>query len=775
MSDRSPARFRLLGVAQLWQRLQNLPLPEPEDAIGLRVLVQALVTVGIIATDVAAADATDVLGVSLWAVPVSLVGATWSWYRRRHRNIAIKFCIAIAMLLALAAFFVRLVSERNDTRLALAELLIQLQVFHSFDLPRRKDLGYSMVIGLILIGVAATLSQTLAFAPLLLLFLAIALPVLVLDYRSRLGLISQNLRHIGADLSLKRLGIVLLVTLGLGLTIFTFLPRLPGYQLRTFPMSSTIQFQGKFDGRTIINPGYVREGHSGQGAGNGTSSNVESGPGALDDNHYYGFNTRMNQNLRGQLKPEVVMRVRSQAEGFWRVLAFDRYTGQGWEVSRNDEDQVETLDRSEWTFQFSLPWTANLSKTKEIVQSYTIVSELPNLIPVMYQAKELYFPTQQIAIDQEGSLRAPVGLSSGLTYTAISEVPYRDRSQLGQSSRDYPPYIRDYYLAVPEATKARIRQKTAEILAKARNPLTTPYEQALYLAQYLKQNYTFQPNLPFFEEDEDLVEAFLFKYQGGYTDHFSSALTVMLRSIDIPARLVAGFRAGKFNPFTGFYVVQNTDAYVMTDVFFPKYGWFAFDPIPGHDVLPPSIEESQVFGVLRSFWNWVAGWLPTPIAGFLNGIFGWIARALAWLFSGMMSLFSGGLIGLLVGLSLLTGLGFLAWLGWGGWQSWRYRRWLTKLPPMEALYQQMLRWLTVQGFRKSSTQTPLEYAQHLRDHQPPDQAEAIDRISQAYVHWRYGGQSPNLSQLQHQFRQLKQRQSRSLLQRRSRKTASQQN
>ena len=53
--------------------------------------------------------------------------------------------------------------ELNDTRLVLAELLIQLQVLHSFDLPRRKDLGYSMVIGMILIGVASTLSQTMAF------------------------------------------------------------------------------------------------------------------------------------------------------------------------------------------------------------------------------------------------------------------------------------------------------------------------------------------------------------------------------------------------------------------------------------------------------------------------------------------------------------------------------------------------------------------------------------------------------------------------------------
>ncbi|WP_143755507.1 transglutaminaseTgpA domain-containing protein, partial [Gloeocapsopsis sp. IPPAS B-1203] len=156
---------------------------EVEESRLLRSLVQALVIVGIIATDVAAETQF-----SLWAVPLSIVGAVWAWYRRHDRNVPTKFCIAIAMLAALAVFFGRLLGELHDTRVLLAELLIQLQVCHSFDLPRRKDLGYSIVIGLILLAVAGTLSQTLTFAPMLLLFLAIALPVLVLDYRSRLGI-----------------------------------------------------------------------------------------------------------------------------------------------------------------------------------------------------------------------------------------------------------------------------------------------------------------------------------------------------------------------------------------------------------------------------------------------------------------------------------------------------------------------------------------------------------------------------------------------------------
>lgn len=88
------------------------------------------------------------------------------------------------MLVALRAFFGRLFCELNDTRLALVELFRELQVFHSFDMPHGKNLRYSILIELILLAVTATLSQTLAFAPLLLLFLAIALPTFVLKYGS---------------------------------------------------------------------------------------------------------------------------------------------------------------------------------------------------------------------------------------------------------------------------------------------------------------------------------------------------------------------------------------------------------------------------------------------------------------------------------------------------------------------------------------------------------------------------------------------------------------
>ncbi|NDJ16367.1 DUF3488 domain-containing protein [Myxacorys almedinensis A] len=731
-------------------RLKSLSVSESEDSVLFRVLTQSLVSVGILATDVAAETHLFV-----WAIPLSMAGATWSWHGRRRRNVLTKFALAIAMLGVLAIFFSRLLSngQLNDTRLLLAEFLIQIQVLHSFDLPRRKDLGYSMIIGLVLIGVASTLSQTLIFGVMLLVFLAIALPVLMLDYRSRLGLSTANLeRATLRALNIPALSKLFLVTVVLGLVIFVGMPRFSGYQLRSLPVSAQIQLAEKFDNQQVTNPGYIRQGR-GQGEGVGGQGGKEKSD-QFDEQFYAGFGDKISQNGRGSLKPQMVMRVRSQAEGFWRVMAFDRYTGQGWEVSRNAETQ--TLKRPAWLYQFYVPHGITLNKTKNIVQTYTIVSELPNLIPALAQPKELYFPTSEVALDPEGGLRSPVPLSQGLTYSVISEVPYRDRTLLQKGSTHLKPPKQSLYLQLPPQIVSKVRQRTEEILATAPQPLVSTYEKSLYLGQYLKQQYTLQPDIPPLEKDEDLAEAFLTKFKGGYPDHFSTTLTVMLRSIGIPCRLVTGFAPGRFNPFTGLYEVRNTDAYAMTEINIPKFGWFAIDPIPGHELIPPSIEEDQTFSVLQQFWKWVAGWLPPPIAGGLAwiraailGAIQWIvAKPIAWL----IGLFSQGWAGLFAGLGIATGFGFLGWLAWQGWHKWRYRRWLKTLPPMESLYQEMLSWQAVQGFRKHPAQTPLEYAKQSHGLHCQERAQTIQEISNAYVRWRYGGQTPPVQPLQQRLR-----------------------
>jgi hypothetical protein len=65
--------------------MQDSRLMEVEDSMTLRVLVLALVIIAIVATDTAAETKF-----SLWSVPLSMVGAIWSYYHRHNHNVSVK-------------------------------------------------------------------------------------------------------------------------------------------------------------------------------------------------------------------------------------------------------------------------------------------------------------------------------------------------------------------------------------------------------------------------------------------------------------------------------------------------------------------------------------------------------------------------------------------------------------------------------------------------------------------------------------------------------------
>ena len=75
---------------------------------------------------------------------------------------------------------------------------------------------------------------------------------------------------------------------------------------------------------------------------------------------------------------------------------------------------------------------------------------------------------------------------------------------------------------------------------------------------------------------------------------------------------------------------------------------------------------------------------------------------------------------------------------------------------MERIYQQMLAQLRDRGSSKQPTQTPLEYAQIIRDTHAATTSAIVTEISQAYTAWRYGQEAQRLDRLQELLVSLKQ-------------------
>src|SRR5208282_4488659 len=65
----------------------------------------------------------------------------------------------------------------------------------------------------------------------------------------------------------------------------------------------------------------------------------------------------------------------------------------------------------------------------------------------------------------------------------------------------------------------------------------------------------------------DPVEDFLVNRKKGHCEYFASALALLLRSIDIPARIVNGFKGGDWNDLTQSMYVRQKHAHSWVEAY----------------------------------------------------------------------------------------------------------------------------------------------------------------------------------------------------------------
>jgi len=103
-------------------------------------------------------------------------------------------------------------------------------------------------------------------------------------------------------------------------------------------------------------------------------------------------------------------------------------------------------------------------------------------------------------------------------------------------------------------------------------------EKVIAVYNYLKDGdyrYSLKPGIA---PDGDQLGWFLFKSKKGYCSYYAFAMTLLLRSMGIPARLAAGFFVEKETNTFDYYPVRSDMAHAWVEVAFPGYGWIEFDP-----------------------------------------------------------------------------------------------------------------------------------------------------------------------------------------------------
>ncbi len=74
------------------------------------------------------------------------------------------------------------------------------------------------------------------------------------------------------------------------------------------------------------------------------------------------------------------------------------------------------------------------------------------------------------------------------------------------------------------------------------------------------------------------ADEFWFDRKAGFCEHIASAFVVMMRALDIPARIVTGYQGGERNPVDGLWTVRQSDAHAWAEVWLRGQGWVRVDP-----------------------------------------------------------------------------------------------------------------------------------------------------------------------------------------------------
>ncbi|KGX89285.1 peptidase [Pontibacillus halophilus JSM 076056 = DSM 19796] len=286
----------------------------------------------------------------------------------------------------------------------------------------------------------------------------------------------------------------------------------------------------------------------------------------------------------------------SKEDNYWRIESKDEYTGKGWvrsEEGRSDEvigdavnmgtfsDNVETESS-----QARITMSGNQNFDK-LVYPYGVsgVQDITDNVRT-FEVND----TTGVIQSNEGTVGA---------YNVTYDKPSFSIERLREAGSNYPDEIIEKYTQLPSDLPQRVTDLSEEVTAEE----NSTYDKAVTVRDYFSQNgFTYRTtDVPVPDQNEDYVDQFLFETQYGYCDNYSTAMVVMLRSIDIPARWVKGFTGGEATSDEvdwdgeryNVYEVTSANAHSWVEVYFPGTGWVPFEPTQGFSSSVEFNEEEE--------------------------------------------------------------------------------------------------------------------------------------------------------------------------------------
>ena len=463
-----------------------------------------------------------------------------------------------------------------------------------------------------------------------------------------------------------------------------------------------------------------------------------------------GFSERVDLGGVGRLRsdPTIVMRVEPPGLGlsppprvalYLRGAAFDRYDGRAW--SRTPLTREQPLDQAGGFVRIRRFPDASRDRVMRIdlepIDPPVVFLPLDAVgIEVLSVPAGLDRTPPRLFAGSDGVLRYQSLEQRGLRYDVSIASTYEPvRAGLEASERAR-------YLALPE-----LPPRIAELAERWTEGTHDALGRARIVESKLRKGYRYDLDSPSGAARNPLDD-FLFNSKRGHCEFYSTAMTVMLRTLDVPARNVTGFVGGTFNRFSRSYVVRQGDAHSWVEVWVDGAGWTRFDPTPPSDAIPKS-EIGGAFAVLRDFVEALGQRWSRHVVGYdlrqqlgLYGEFESTYRRLVPTTSPLHRVIGSPR-------KLLLTLLALAVLGFGLRELWRLRKRRAgsdekldsdrRASSAVELYQALERVLAARGVARPAGTPPLAHARALSALGHPLSGEVLD-LTEVYLRARFGGE-----------------------------------
>lgn len=167
--------------------------------------------------------------------------------------------------------------------------------------------------------------------------------------------------------------------------------------------------------------------------------------------------------------------------------------------------------------------------------------------------------------------------TAGLSYSLTELLPEFTGNDLAKSATPPRDIIEDY-TALPD-----VPDEVADIAKEVTAGLDTDYEKAQALQDYFRgPEFEYSTNRDPGNGNNALVE--FLRGKVGYCEQFSSAMAVMARILDIPARVAVGFHYSEDGPAASDssdgYLFTSHDLHAWPELYFEGAGWVVFEPTP---------------------------------------------------------------------------------------------------------------------------------------------------------------------------------------------------